>query len=306
MSPVVNAATVAVSDLLTVGQVTASASTGVTVQVPITITDVATTPLGQDQASLSKIGAFGLQVNFGNTCLYTNATDFPDGPIIDKTGGIIGSLTPTSETVTGPGDGSSVSWIYSRAGKSIGTANEGIPTNTTLANQLLGNLSVALNSCPAGTVIPLTITASGGAAPALGASGSSNTLTETLGTPGSCDTTTGAGCLVVVNGSITTPGGGGPTATPIPATNTPVPTATNTPTGPTATPPPATNTPVPTNTAVPTATRTNTPIPTATNTPNIGPIPASNPIPTLDTRSLAALAAFLALAGFLLTKRLMK
>src|SRR5690349_11377148 len=127
LSPALNAATVAVSDTLSVDAVVASAATGVEVLVPIRITDVATTPLGQDQASLSKIGAFGLQVNFGNSCLYTNATDYPDGPIIDKTGGIIGALTPTSETVTGPGDGSSVSWIYSRAGKSIGTANEGIP-----------------------------------------------------------------------------------------------------------------------------------------------------------------------------------
>ncbi len=63
------------------------------------------------------------------------------------------------------------------------------------------------------------------------------------------------------------------TSTPTPEpTNTPVPTATSTPT------PEPTNTPVPTATSTPTPEPTNTPVPTATSTPT--PEPTNTPVPT--------------------------
>jgi hypothetical protein len=130
--------------------------------------------------------------------------------------------------------------------------------------------------------------------------------------------------LATVAGSITITGlqvGPTPTATPAGVGNTPTVTPTTTPQGPTNTPTQtptagaATNTPTRTPTVVAgiptnTPTRTPTAVPptatsTATPTPQAGP-QQPTPIPTLDTRALAALAVLLAAVGLMLTKRLIK
>jgi hypothetical protein len=82
------------------------------------------------------------------------------------------------------------------------------------------------------------------------------------------------------------------TETPVPPTDTPVPTATESPTAvPTATETPVPPTETPSPTATPTATQTDTPEPTETAVPTETPIPATNTaVPIINTPVPAATA----------------
>ncbi|HKC25886.1 MAG TPA: hypothetical protein VKF32_14155, partial [Thermoanaerobaculia bacterium] len=165
----------------------------------------------------------------------------------------------------------------------------------------LGAIKLNLTACPAGDVILISVVQTTG-----------DTGTQFF-SPSNATETVGNG-LTTVAGTITVPGVAGPTntptATPQPGGPTSTPTATPQPGAPTNTPTRTptvvvgipTNTPTRTPTAVPpTATRTAT----ATPTPQSGP-QLPTPIPTLDTRALAALAVLLAAVGLMLTKRLIK
>jgi hypothetical protein len=293
------------------------------VKVPVYIKDNSGSPAGEDVVG-APINGYQTEVNFG-----IGATALAAGSantcIEQASGGVI--LGATSANGNNPGPLGTIGQPSLFTGKTIQqTASVTVANSQALfsvvlnlvalpgqdlafnqsaagAGDFMGFINFTLTNCPSGVINLFP---------------DSNTQTA-----GPVVQTIGNG-LVAVPGSITVIGGGvapTPTVTGTPAGVPNTPTVTPTTGGPTNTPTQtptagaATNTPTRTPTVVAgiptnTPTRTPTAVPptatsTATPTPESGP-EVPTPIPTLDTRALAALAVLLAAVGLMLTKRLMK
>jgi uncharacterized protein YjdB len=171
------AGAVGAQDAVTVGTVTAS---GTTVDVPISIRDVAGTPLGIDRPAGSKIQSFSIKVTYAPVSAVASIAIERDG--------ITASLSPTSEFK--PTTASSVSILdtFQESTNPIPFTLNGTPPGNRVAH-LLVTLS---SSATPGTTITLALDSS---------------LTQLTDAGGSAATkeTEGNGQLTLVDGSITIP-----------------------------------------------------------------------------------------------------
>lgn len=162
-------------DVITVGSATAA---GTTVDIPVFVRDVGSTPLGVDQPAGSKIQSFSIKVNYSPASAVSNVTF--------TRAGITASLSPTFES--SPSSSGSISWLATFA--------EGSATVPFTLNK----------SAPGDQVAHMVFTLSGSAAP-----GSSitltldSTVTQLTNQGGTTKETTGNGSLSLANGSISIP-----------------------------------------------------------------------------------------------------
>jgi hypothetical protein len=164
-------------DVITVGTVNA---TGSTVDVPVSIRDVAGTALGMDRPAGSKIESFSIKVNYAPAAAVSSVTF--------SRSGITAGLTPTSEFT--PSSAGSVSLL------------DTFQESTSL-------IPFTLNAAPPGNVVAhLVLTLSAAAAPgstiALTLDPSLTQLTDQGGS-GATKETAGNGALKLVDGAITVP-----------------------------------------------------------------------------------------------------
>jgi hypothetical protein len=164
-------------DVVTVDTVTAS---GTTVDVPISIRDVAGTPLGVDRPAGSKIQSFSIKVTYAPTSAVSSIAISRDG--------ITASLTPTSEFKPTTASSVSILATFPEATNAIPfTLNAAAPGNRVA--HLVVTLSAAATP---GTSITLTLD------PAL------TQLTDAGGSAATKETSAN-GQLQLVDGSITVP-----------------------------------------------------------------------------------------------------
>jgi hypothetical protein len=164
----------AASDVVTVGTVTASGST---VDVPVSIRDTSTTPLGMDQPAGSKIQSFSIKVDYSPA----SAVD----SVSFNRAGITANLTPTSEfKPSGSGTVSLLDTFQESTNQIPFTLDASAPGN--LVAHLVFNLS---SSATPGTSISISL---------------DSTLTQLTDSGGTAATkeTVGNGSLVLVNGAI--------------------------------------------------------------------------------------------------------
>lgn len=162
-------------DVITVGSATASGSS---VTIPVSVRDVASTPLGVDQPAGSKIQSFSIKVTYSPASAVSSVTF--------TRAGITASLSPTFES--SPANAGSISWLATFA--------EGSATVPFTLNR----------SAPGDQVAKLDFTLSGTAAPGSSISLTlDSSVTQLTNQGGTTKETTGNGSLSLVNGSIAIP-----------------------------------------------------------------------------------------------------
>jgi hypothetical protein len=172
---VVPVAATAQQDVITVGSATATSNT---VDIPVSVRDVGSTPLGVDQPAGNKIQSFSIKVNYSPASAISGATF--------TRAGITASLTPTFES--SPPSSGAISWLA--------TFQEGSATVPFTLNK----------PAPGDQVAHIVFTLSGTAAPGSSISLTmDSTVTQLTNQGGTVKETTGLGTLSLVNGSIAIP-----------------------------------------------------------------------------------------------------
>jgi hypothetical protein len=178
-------------DTLTIGTVTAPFGTGV-VLVPLYLRDVAGTPLGLDRAPGSRITGVAVKVSYGNAQCVTASNMLSEPP-----NGVLGTLMATAACGTilehkARVAGVSQSYVFNAPEQSGPDPCGVIPLTLGAASpgDHLVDLELTLAGCSSGTIIPLTITVTGGA-------------NAVVNSDGGVRESSASGSLDLVNGQVT-------------------------------------------------------------------------------------------------------